>query len=138
MCKYSDDLDGYKCPHKSLLDSDYCIFHLQDDNKDINEFNKGKNFKFKIGLNAINQISADNIEILRYARLLNIPASEILQNFQIQLDKKSTLQQNYINLANIALEFVSLYPITIIKNVKVGFLELNLEYKIIKLLFRQK
>jgi alanyl-tRNA synthetase len=103
----------------------------------VNEFNKGKNFKFKVGLNAINQISADNIEILRYARLLNIPTSEILHNFQIQLEKKTTLQQNYINLANIALEFVSLYPVTIIKNVKVGFLELNLEYKIIQKQFKE-
>jgi len=40
MCKYSDDT-GYKCPHESLEDNDYCIFHLQDDNKDVDEFNKG-------------------------------------------------------------------------------------------------
>ena len=40
MCKYSD-ITGYKCPHKSLKDKDYCIFHLQDDNKDSDEFNKG-------------------------------------------------------------------------------------------------
>ncbi len=103
----------------------------------VYEFNKGRNFKFKVGSNAINQFSADNVDILRYARLLNIPASEILQNFQVQLDKKSTLQQNYINLANIALKFVSLYPITIIKNVKVGFLELNLEYKLVHKQFKE-
>ena len=103
----------------------------------VYEFNKGRNFKFKVGLNAINQFSVDNIDILRYARLLNIPASEILQNFQIQLDKRTTLQQNYINLANIALEFVSLYPVTIIKDVKVGFLELNLEYKLIHKQFKE-
>ena len=40
MCKYSDIID-YKCPHESLKDKDYCIFHLQDDNKDSDEFNKG-------------------------------------------------------------------------------------------------
>ena len=40
MCKYSDN-SGYKCPHENLKDSEYCIFHLQDDNKDIDEFNKG-------------------------------------------------------------------------------------------------
>ena len=38
MCKYSDD-SGYKCPHENLEDNDYCIFHLQDDNKDVDEFN---------------------------------------------------------------------------------------------------
>jgi len=103
----------------------------------VYEFNKGRNFKFKVGSNAINQFSNDNIDILRYARLLNIPASEILENFQKQLDKKSTLQQSYINLANIALEFVSLYPNTIIKKVKVGFLELNLEYKVIQKQFKE-
>jgi hypothetical protein len=40
MCKYSDG-NRYKCPHERLENSDYCIFHLQDDNKDIDEFNKG-------------------------------------------------------------------------------------------------
>ena len=40
ICKYSD-ATGYTCPHESLEDSDYCIFHLQDDNKDVDEFNKG-------------------------------------------------------------------------------------------------
>jgi pentapeptide repeat protein len=40
MCIYSDD-SGYKCPHENLEDNDYCIFHLQDDNKDVDEFNKG-------------------------------------------------------------------------------------------------
>ena len=103
----------------------------------VYEFNKGRNIKFKVGSNAINQFSADNIDILRYARLLNLPASEILQNFQNQLDKKSTLQQNYINLANIALEFVSLHPVTMIKNVKVGFLELSLEYRVIQKQFKE-
>jgi len=39
MCEYSDDT-GYECQYKKLDDSDYCIFHLQDDNKDIYEFNK--------------------------------------------------------------------------------------------------
>ena len=39
MCKYSD-VTGYKCPHESLKDNDYCIFHLPDDNKNVDEFNK--------------------------------------------------------------------------------------------------
>jgi len=38
MCDYSDHTD-YKCPHESLEDSNYCIFHLQDDNKNVDEFN---------------------------------------------------------------------------------------------------
>ena len=40
MCKYSDNT-GYNCPHRRLEESDYCIFHLQDGNKDVDEFNKG-------------------------------------------------------------------------------------------------
>ena len=40
MCKYSDET-GYECQHENLKDNDYCIFHLQDDNKDVDEFNKG-------------------------------------------------------------------------------------------------
>lgn len=39
MCKYSGSTN-YKCPHESLKDSEYCIFHLQDDKKDVDEFNK--------------------------------------------------------------------------------------------------
>ena len=103
----------------------------------VYEFNKGRNFKFKVGSNAINQFSTDNIDILSYARLLNIPASEILQNFQKQLDKKSTLQQKYVDLATSTLKLVSQHPNTIINNVKVGFLELNLEYKLIQKQFRE-
>ena len=103
----------------------------------VYEFNKGRNFKFKVGSNAINQFSTDNIDILSYARLLNIPASEILQNFQKQLDKKSTLQQKYVDLATSTLKLVSQHPNTIINNVKVGFLELNLEYKVIQKQFRE-
>jgi hypothetical protein len=41
LCKYSDIINtGYVCPHESIEDSDYCIFHLQDDKKDFDEFNK--------------------------------------------------------------------------------------------------
>jgi len=42
MCDYSDHSD-YKCPHESLEDSDYCIFHLKDDNKNVDVFNYGIN-----------------------------------------------------------------------------------------------
>ncbi|MCK4796210.1 MAG: pentapeptide repeat-containing protein [Spirochaetes bacterium] len=41
MCKYF--YDGWGCPYEKLPDSEYCIFHLKDDNKDIEEFNKGIN-----------------------------------------------------------------------------------------------
>ncbi|KAF5416331.1 MAG: hypothetical protein C5S49_04945 [Candidatus Methanogaster sp.] len=33
MCNY------HKCPHENILGSEFCIFHLRDDNKDINVFN---------------------------------------------------------------------------------------------------
>lgn len=39
MCEYSDEESGTKCPYDSLPDSEYCIFHLRDDNKNIYEFN---------------------------------------------------------------------------------------------------
>jgi len=39
MCKYSENT-GYKCPHEKLEDSDYCIFHLKNNNKNVDEFNK--------------------------------------------------------------------------------------------------
>jgi len=43
MCKYFNDRFKTKCLHKSLPDSEYCIFHLQDDLKDVNKFNDGVN-----------------------------------------------------------------------------------------------
>ena len=39
MCKYSDDT-GYQCLHENLDNNVFCIFHLQDDNKDVDEFNE--------------------------------------------------------------------------------------------------
>ena len=53
MCKYSDD-SGYKCSHESLKDSDYCIFHLQDDKKNVDEFNKRIKEILEIEENSIN------------------------------------------------------------------------------------
>jgi len=41
MCKYSDG--KWECPHEALPDLEYCIFHLKDENKDVEEFNKGIN-----------------------------------------------------------------------------------------------
>ncbi len=48
----------------------------------IYEFNKGKNFKYKVGLSAVNQFTSDNIDILNYARTLNLPATKLIRNFQ--------------------------------------------------------
>ena len=41
MCKYSYDRSKHKCQRDNLPDSEYCIFHLQDDKKDLNKFNNG-------------------------------------------------------------------------------------------------
>ena len=103
----------------------------------IYEFNKGKNFKYKVGLSAVNQFTSDNIDILNYARTLNLPATKLIRNFQKQIEKKSVLQQNYINLATSALKLVSQHPNTEINNVKVGLLELALDYKLIQKQFKE-
>ena len=103
----------------------------------IYEFNKGKNFKYKVGLSAVNQLTSDNIDILNYARTLNLPATKLIRNFQKQIEKKSILQQNYINLAISALKLVSQHPNTEINNVKVGLLVLALDYKLIQKQFKE-
>ena len=103
----------------------------------IYEFNKGKNFKYKVGLSAVNQLISDNVDVLKYTRILNLPATELIRNFQKQLDKKTSLQLNYTNLATTALKLVSQHPNTIINNVKVGLLELNLDYKVIQKQFKE-
>jgi len=41
MCKYFDDFSNKKCTHEVLPGKEYCIFHLKDDEKDIDEFNVG-------------------------------------------------------------------------------------------------
>jgi alanyl-tRNA synthetase len=103
----------------------------------IYEFSKGKNFKYKVGLSAVNQFTSDNIDILNYARTLNLPATILVRNFQKQLDKKLIFQQNYINLASTALKLVSQHPNTKINNVKVGLLEIDLDYKLIQKQFKE-
>jgi len=103
----------------------------------IYEFSKGKNFKYKVGLSAVNQFASDNVDILNYARILNLPATKLIRNFQKQLDKKTSLQQNYVNLALAALKLVSQHPNTEINNVKVGLLELALDYKLIQKQFKE-
>jgi len=103
----------------------------------IYEFSKGKNFKYKVGLSAVNQFTSDNIDILNYARTLNLPATILIRNFQKQLDKKLIFQQNYINLATTALKLVSQHPNTKINNVKVGLLEIDLDYKLIQKQFKE-
>ena len=103
----------------------------------IYEFNKGKNFKYKVGLSAVNQLTSDNIDILNYARTLNLPAIQLIRNFQKQIEKKAILQQNYINLAISALKLVSQHPNTEINNVKVGLLALALDYKLIQKQFKE-
>jgi len=103
----------------------------------IYEFNKGKNFKYKVGLSAVNQLTSDNKDILNYARTLNLPATKLIRNFQKQIEKKSILQQNYINLAISALKLVSQHPNTEINNVKVGLLALALDYKLIQKQFKE-
>ena len=37
MCKYSKG--SWNCPYEKLPDSEYCIFHLEDENKNADEFN---------------------------------------------------------------------------------------------------
>ena len=103
----------------------------------IYEFSKGKHFKYKVGLSAVNQFTSDNIDILNYARTLNLPATTLIRNFQKQLDKKFILQQNYINLATAALKLVSQHPNKEINNVKIGLLEIDLDYKLIQKQFKE-
>ena len=103
----------------------------------IYEFSKGRNFKFKVGLSALNQFTSDNIEVLNYARMLNLPATKLIRNFQKQLDKKTSLQENYMSLATAALKLVSHHPNAIINNVKIGLLEMDVGYKLIQKQFKE-
>jgi len=103
----------------------------------IYEFSKGKNFKFKVGLSAVNQFTSDNIDILNYARTLNLPATKLIRNFQKQLDKKTSLQENYMSLASATLKLVSHHPNAIINNVKIGLLEMDVGYKLIQKQFKE-
>jgi uncharacterized protein YjbI with pentapeptide repeats len=44
MCKYSKR--SWNCPYEKLPDSEYCIFHLEDENKNADEFNRRINELF--------------------------------------------------------------------------------------------
>jgi len=102
----------------------------------VYEFNKGTNFKFIVGSKALNQFTANNYRILKYARNLNLPALDIVDNFQKQLDKKLTVQRNYELLAITVLQLVSQNPKKILNGVKIGCVRMDFDYKTIQKSFK--
>ena len=102
----------------------------------VYEFNKGTNFKFIVGSKAVNQITNDNYRILNYGRTLNLPALNIVENFQKQLDKKLIVQRNYEILAITVLQLVSQNPKKILNDVKIGCIRMDFYYKNIQKAFK--
>jgi len=102
----------------------------------VYEFNKGTNFKFIVGSKALNQLITDNYRILNYARNLNLPALNIVENFQKQLDKKLIAQRNYEILAITVLQFVSQKPNKILNDLKIGCIRMDFDYKNIQKSFK--
>jgi len=103
----------------------------------VYEFNKGTNFKFIVGSKALNKLTIDNTNILNYSRNLNLPALDIVTNFQKQLDKKLVIQQNYEILASTVLKLVSQNPKKILNNVKIGVIRMDYDYKNIQKAFKE-
>ncbi len=102
----------------------------------VYEFNKGTSFKFIVGSKALNKLTADNYRILNYGRNLNLPALDIVENFQKQLDKKLIVQRNYEILANTVLQLVSQNPNKILNDVKIGCIRMDFDYKNIQKSFK--
>jgi len=102
----------------------------------VYEFNKGTNFKFIVGSKALDQLTTDNYRLLNYARNLNLPALDMVENFQKQLDKKLIVQRNYEILAISVLQLVSQNPKKILNNVKIGCIRMDFDYKIIQKSFK--
>jgi len=102
----------------------------------VYEFNKGTNFKFLVGSKALNHFTTDNFRILDYSRNLNLPALNIVENFQKQLDKKLVVQRNYEILANTVLQLVSQNPEKILNSVKIGCIRMDHDYKSIQKSFK--
>jgi len=103
----------------------------------VYEFNRGTNFKFIVGSKALNQLTTDNYRILNYARNLNLPALNIVENFQKQLDKKVIVQRNYEILSITVLQLVSQNPKKILNNVKIGCIRMDFDYKTIQKSFKE-
>ena len=102
----------------------------------VYEFNKGTNFKFIVGSKALNQFTVDNYRILKYGRNLNLPALDIVENFQKQLDKKLTVQRHYEMLAITVLQLLSQNPNKILNDVKIGCIRMDFDYKSIQKSFK--
>ena len=102
----------------------------------IYEFNNGMNFKFIVGSKALHKLTIDNYNILIYARSLNLPALDIVTNFQKQFDKKLIIQQNYEILANTVLKLISQNPEKLPNNVKIGCIRMDFDYKNIQKAFK--
>jgi len=102
----------------------------------VYEFNKGTNFKFIVGSKALTQLTTDNYRILNYARNLNLPSLNIVENFQKQLDKKLISQRNYEILAITVLQLVSQKPNKILNDLKIGCIRMDFDYKNIQKSFK--
>ena len=102
----------------------------------VYEFNKGTNFKFIVGSKALTQFTVDNYRILKYGRNLNLPALDIVENFQKQLDKKLTVQRHYEMLAITVLQLLSQNPNKILNDVKIGCIRMDFDYKSIQKSFK--
>jgi len=102
----------------------------------VYEFNKGMNFKFIVGSKALNKLTTNNCSILNYARNLNLPALDIVTNFQKQIDKKLVIQQNYEILASSVLKLVSQNPKKLLNDVKIGCIRMDYDYKNIQKAFK--
>ena len=94
-------------------------------------FTKGKNLKYFIGNKAIKLLSELDVDILNSAQLLGQPINKIKETIEKQTSIISKLQQENIDLAIKTISILSKNPVTIIKNIAIYILEIEIENKIL-------
>lgn len=121
------------------LDSVYCGGTHVNNSSEIGplfvyEFKKGREIKYYVGNKAIKMLSYQNLGIVDLASFFNLPIDNI---FPILKDQILKLREKNLNLVNKILELIKNNPIITSKGLKLGILNIDLEYKILSKKFSE-
>ena len=97
------------------------------------EIKKGREFKYFVGNKAIKMLSKQNIDSVGLAGVLNISVKNLFSTLKTQIFK---LREKNENLVSKALELIALSPTTILRGVKIGLVNFEVDYKILAKAFK--
>ncbi len=101
------------------------------------DFKKGTDIKYVLGQKALELYSQYNVDLISSSNLLGIPSSDFFLTIERQNREYNELGQSYIKLAANLLDYVSKYPNFRVKELSIGVLELDVEFKFLQKQFKE-